>query len=76
MMQPEPEPASEPSAQIRLARLIVELNKMRDALVELSWQMRDHLYAQESTQRNEARAQSEQAIQRAKAMACQSPRRP
>ena len=58
-----------------MARLIVELNKMRDALVELSLQMREYVYLADSEKRSQAESQAEQAIERAKASACQSPRR-
>jgi hypothetical protein len=58
-----------------MARLIVDLNKMRDALVELSLQMREYVYLADSEKRSLAESQADQAIERAKASACQSPRR-
>ena len=58
-----------------MARLIAELHKMRDALMELSLQMREYVYLADSEQRSQAESQAEQAIQRAKTSACQTPRR-
>jgi hypothetical protein len=55
--------------------LVIELNKMRDALMELSLQMREYVYLADSEQRSQAESQAQQAIQRAKNLACQTPRR-
>jgi hypothetical protein len=58
-----------------MRRLIAELHNMRDALMELSLQMREYVYLVDSEQRSQAESQADQAIERAKASACQSPRR-
>ncbi len=74
-MEPSPEPTPGPSTDIRMRRLIAELHNMRDALMQLSVQLRDYMYESDSAQRSQAQSQAEQAIQRAKTSACQTPRR-
>jgi hypothetical protein len=71
MMGPTPEPGSAPPPDVKLTRLLVELNNMRDALVGLSLLMQDYLYELDSTQRVQATYEADQAIERAKALACQ-----
>jgi hypothetical protein len=71
MMGPTPEPGSAPPPDVKLTRLLVELNNMRDALVDLSLLMQDYLYELDSTQRVQATYEADQAIERAKALACQ-----
>ncbi|MCF8157532.1 MAG: hypothetical protein K9K35_16125 [Rhodoferax sp.] len=75
MTEPAPEPTSGASSDIRLGLLIAELHKMRDALMQLSLQLRDYVYESDPAQRSQVESQAEQAIQRAKTSACQTPRR-
>lgn len=65
----------EPSADVELAQLIVELKNVRDAMVGLSLHLDDYLHAHELTPRNVVQAQANQAILRAKELACLTPRR-
>jgi hypothetical protein len=74
-MPSAPDDTATPVPDPRYARLVIELNKMRDALMELSLQMREYVYLVDSEQRSQAESQADQAIERAKASACQSPRR-
>ena len=71
MMEPAPEPTSAPPPGVKLTRLIVELNNLRDALVNLSLLTQDYLYELDSTQRIQATSEADQAIERAKTLACQ-----
>jgi hypothetical protein len=75
MMEPAPEPTSAPPPDVKLTRLIVELNNLRDALVNLSLLTHDYLYELDSAQRVQATYEADQAIERAKTLACQPPRR-
>lgn len=75
MMPPAPDPAEGPFPDPSGTRLVVELNNLRDALVGLSLLVRDYLCELDSTQRDQAAADTEQAIECAKASACQPPRR-
>ena len=74
-MPSSPDDTEPPVPDPRCARLVIGLNKMRDALVELSLQMREYVYLADSEQRSQAESQAQQAIQRAKNLACQTPRR-
>ncbi|MEI8156612.1 MAG: hypothetical protein WCH60_07075 [Burkholderiales bacterium] len=74
-MENSPEPSSDPNPDGRAASLVTELNNMRDALVRLSLLMRDYLCDLDSARRNQVISEADQAIERAKAMACQPPRR-
>ena len=74
-MPSAPEHAEDPVPDPHCARLVIELNNMRDALVRLSLLVRDYLCELESAQSVQAISEADQAIERAKASACQSPRR-
>ena len=74
-MENSPEPPSAPGQDGKAASLVTELNNMRDALVRLSLLMRDYLCELDSTQRDQVISEAHQAIERAKRLACQQPRR-
>ena len=75
MMSTTPEPSSAPRQQGNAASLVVELNNMRDALVLLALAARDYMCELESAHRNQAASEADQAIEHAKILACQPPRR-
>jgi hypothetical protein len=70
-MSTTPEPLSAPRPQGNAASLVVELNNMRDALVLLALAARDYMFELESAHRNQAASEADQAIERAKILACQ-----
>ncbi len=78
MMTPAPHPDPIPSlpSDAKVAGLIVELNNMRDALVQLALVVRDYLSEADSTLRDQAVCEADQAIDRAKAFASHPHRRP
>jgi hypothetical protein len=75
MMAASPEPSPAPRPDGKAASLVIELNNMRDALVLLALAARDYMFELESAQRNQAASEADQAIERAKTLACQPPRR-
>ena len=56
-------------------RLVTELNNLRDALVQLALVVRDYMCEQDSAQRDQADCEAHQAIERAKSLACEPPRK-
>jgi hypothetical protein len=75
MMTNTPGSPSAPRPAGQAASLVDELNNMRNALVLLSLAARDYMFELESAQRNQAASEADHAIERAKTLACQPPRR-
>ncbi|MCF8209267.1 MAG: hypothetical protein K9K38_07680 [Rhodoferax sp.] len=66
MTSAAPERSPEPVPDDDLVRLTHALDQMRNALLELSWVMRDYLFEQDSAQRDQAAIAARQVIHSAR----------
>ncbi len=65
----QPTPLPDPTA----ARLVLELNTLRDALVHLSMLMRDFQFEVDSSRREMATQQTSEILEQAKTVASRAP---
>lgn len=63
MTTPAPEPSSDPAPE---EAVVIALNSLRDALLELSLMMSDYLFVHDSVQRGQVDVEAQEAIHKAR----------